>query len=76
MTLKSGQGLKKCIERPLSVFCIASAGSERINELPLTLDNPAGLGDITFGRRELIIGAVFTAHNGNLLPIYPKMSLI
>jgi hypothetical protein len=63
MPLKSGQGLQECIERPLSVLCVAPAGSERIDELRLPLNNLAGLGDTTPGRRELIVGAIFANHN-------------
>lgn len=63
MTLKSSQGLKKCVESPFSVFRAASAGSERLDELPLALNNPASLGYIASGRRELLVGAVFFDHN-------------
>jgi hypothetical protein len=63
MTLKSSQGLKECVESPFSIFCIVSAGSERLDESPLPLNNPASLGNITFGRGELIVGAVFSDHD-------------
>jgi hypothetical protein len=62
MSLKSSQGLKKCVEGPFSIFCVASAGSERLDEFPLTLNIPASLGNTTFGRRELIVDAVFSIH--------------
>jgi hypothetical protein len=63
MTLKSGQGLKKCIETSFRIFRVASARSERLDDLPLALNNPAGLGNTTFGRREVVVGVVFSDHN-------------
>ncbi len=63
MTLKSGQGLKKCIETSLRIFCVASARSERLDELPLALNTPAGLGNTTFCRRKVVVGVVFSNHN-------------
>jgi hypothetical protein len=62
MTLKISQGSKRCVDSPFSIFCIASAGSERLDESPLPLNSPASLGNITFGRGESTVGAVFSAH--------------
>lgn len=78
MSLKGGQRLKTCVESPFGILHVASTGSERLNELSLTLDNPAGLGnttfsrsldnpaslgDTTFGRNELIVRVIFSAHD-------------
>ena len=78
MSLKSGQSLKTRIECPFSIFYVASARSERLDELPLTLDNPAGVGNTTFGRmldkpagvgnttfgrKELVVRVIFAAHD-------------
>jgi hypothetical protein len=78
MSLKSGQSLKTCVESPFSIFHVASARSERLDELSLTLDNPAGVGNTSFsrtldnpagvgttsfGRRELIVCVSFSAHD-------------
>jgi hypothetical protein len=78
MSLKSGQSLKTCVESPFSIFYVASARSERLDEPPLALDNPAafgntmfsrmldnpaGVGNTTFGRKELIVRVIFSAHD-------------
>jgi hypothetical protein len=76
MTLKGGQGLKKCIESSFRIFCVASAGSEGLDELPLALNNPAGVGNNTFGRRKVVVGAVFPNHNTDIFADRPNISLI
>jgi len=62
MTLKKGQGLKKRIESSFRIFCVASIDSERLDELPLALNNPSGLGNTTVGRRKAVVGVVFPGH--------------
>jgi hypothetical protein len=74
VSLKSSQGLKKRVVSPFSIFCVKSVGSERLDEFPLTLNIPASLGNTTFGRRELIVGAVFSNHD-EVFADRPQMSL-
>jgi hypothetical protein len=63
MSLKGAQSLKTCVESPFGIFYIASARSERLDEFSVTLDNPAGVGNTTFGRKELIVRVIFAAHD-------------
>jgi hypothetical protein len=66
MPLQSGQREKKCGESPFSIFCVKSAGLQFLNELPLPVNNPVGLGQVTFGQGELIVGAAFLDHTTSL----------
>jgi hypothetical protein len=63
MCFKRRQRLNACVESPFSILCVASTGPERLDVLSLALDDLAGVGDGSPGRKELIVRAVSSIHD-------------
>jgi hypothetical protein len=61
--------LKKGVECSFSILGGASGGPERLDELPLALDNTTSLGNITPGGCKLIVGGIVPGHTYKFLPI-------